>query len=92
MKNQLQHLYETALSIQSSKEVETYLSNFDKNEMEKILSKLSASTTALIIDTVKASEKETLSQDIADLMFQLFTLMAYEKITLEDINKSMKQG
>ncbi len=85
MKNQLQALYETVLSIQDDNEISISLSK-DNNQLEEMLKELSSSTTAMIIDSTKKADKKEISQDLADLLVQVFRLMSYHTITLEDIN------
>lgn len=90
MKNELQHLYETALALQKEHEVDQYSPSLNEKEHEKLLKRISACTTELIISSMKKNNQGQISHDIGALMIQLFTLMAQEGISLEDINKSLK--
>ncbi len=85
MKNQLQLMYETALLKQREQKDEVTVVASEE-ECERILACISSSTTSLLIDTMKSSNKDILCEDMADLMFQVFRLMAYKNITMEDIH------
>lgn len=90
MKNELQTLYETALAIQKEKECTPYRPLPNHNEQEAILKELSSCTTNLIISAMK-SNSDAVSMDIGKLMIQIFTLMANEGISLEEINLAIKK-
>ncbi len=89
MKNELQILYETALAISQKNPVGPVVPGVHDGFEEQILKLLQARTTELIISTVKA-DRDSSAKQIGAIMIQLFTLMAHEGITLEEINEMLK--
>jgi len=97
MKNELQVLYETVLDRKENGEVGSYTAYLYEKGIEKILKKVGEETTEVIIASMKENNKEEIVNELGDLFYHLFVLMAEKGITLDDVNaelhkRSLKTG
>ncbi|MDF9825645.1 phosphoribosyl-ATP pyrophosphohydrolase [Breznakia sp. PF5-3] len=91
MKNELQVLYETLLDRKENAEVGSYTAYLYEKGVEKILKKVGEECTEVIIASMKPDNKEEIVNEISDLLYHLFVLMAEKNITLEDVNRELEK-
>lgn len=97
MKNELQVLYETVLNRKENAEVGSYTAYLYEKGLEKILKKVGEECTEVIIASMKENNNDEIVNELGDLFYHLFVLMAEKGITLDDVNaelhkRSMKTG
>ncbi len=90
MKNELQVLYETVLSKKESSEVGSYTSYLYEKGLEKILKKVGEESTEVIIAAMKNDDDELINE-LADLFYHVFVLMAEKGISLDDVNEELRK-
>lgn len=91
MKNELQVLYETLLNRKENAEVGSYTAYLYEKGLEKILKKVGEECTEVIIAAMKENNKEEVVNEISDLIYHLFVLMAEKNISLEDVNAELEK-
>lgn len=96
-KNELQVLYETLLDRKEHAEVGSYTAYLYEKGLEKILKKIGEEATEVIIASMKEDNKAEIVNEISDLLYHVFVLMAEKNITLDDVNdelakRSLKKG
>ena len=89
MKNELQILYETVLDRKENKEVGSYTAYLYDKGLEKILKKVGEECTEVIIASMKENNKEEIVNELGDLFYHLFVLMAEKGISLDDVNEEL---
>ena len=97
MKNELQILYETVLNRKENAEVGSYTAYLYEKGLEKILKKVGEEASEVIIASMKENNKEEIVNELGDLFYHLFVLMAEKGISLDDVNaelhkRSLKTG
>ncbi|MDH6367179.1 MULTISPECIES: phosphoribosyl-ATP diphosphatase [Breznakia] len=90
-KNELQVLYETLLDRKEHAEVGSYTAYLYEKGLEKILKKIGEEATEVIIAAMKENNKEEIVNEISDLLYHLFVLMAEKNITLDDVNNELEK-
>lgn len=91
MKNELQVLYETLLQRKQHAEVGSYTAYLYEKGLEKILKKVGEECTEVIIASMKENNKEEIVNEISDLLYHVFVLMAEKNITLDDIDTELEK-
>lgn len=89
MKNELQILYETVLDRKENAEVGSYTAYLYEKGLEKILKKVGEECTEVIIASMKEDNKKEVINELGDLFYHLFVLMAEKGITLDDVNEEL---
>ncbi len=89
MKNELQVLYDTVLQRKEKAEVGSYTTYLYEKGLEKILKKVGEEATEVIIASMKENNKEEVINELSDLFFHLFVLMAEKEITLDEVNAEL---
>lgn len=89
MKNEFQILYETILDRKENKEVGSYTSYLYEKGLEKILKKVGEECSEVIIASMKENNKEEIVNELGDLFYHLFVLMAEKDICLDDVNEEL---
>lgn len=89
MKNELQILYDTILDRKEKKDVGSYTAYLYNKGLEKILKKVGEESTEVIIASMKENNKEEIVNELGDLFYHLFVLMAEKGITLDDVNEEL---
>lgn len=96
MKNELQVLYETVLNRKENAEVGSYTAYLYEKGLENS-KKVGEECTEVIIASMKENNNDEIVNELGDLFYHLFVLMAEKGITLDDVNaelhkRSMKTG
>lgn len=89
MQNELQVLYETVLDRKENAEVGSYTAYLYEKGIEKILKKVGEECTEVIIASMKENNNEEVVNELSDLFYHLFVLMAEKGITLDDVNEEL---
>ncbi|OCN03823.1 phosphoribosyl-ATP pyrophosphatase [Erysipelotrichaceae bacterium MTC7] len=90
-KNELQVLYETLLDRKEHAEVGSYTAYLYEKGLEKILKKIGEEATEVIIASMKENNKAEIVNEISDLLYHVFVLMAEKNISLDDINNELEK-
>lgn len=91
MKNELQVLYDTVVNRKENAEVGSYTAYLYENGIEKILKKVGEECTEVIIASMKQNNDEEVVNEISDLIYHLFVLMAEKNISLDAINEELSK-
>ncbi len=91
MKNELQVLYDTILDRKTNSEVGSYTAYLYEKGLEKILKKVGEECTEVIIASMKENNKEEVVNELGDLFYHLFVLMAEKGISLDDVNEELNR-
>lgn len=91
MENELQVLYDTILDRKQNSEVGSYTAYLYEKGIEKILKKVGEEATEVIIASMKENNKDEVVNELSDLFYHLFVLMAEKEITLDDINEELNK-
>lgn len=89
MKNEMQQLYETIVSRKSDAQEGSYTAYLFEKGNEKILKKVGEECTEVIIAAMKEDNKEEIVNEIGDLLYHLFVLMAEKGISLADVEEEL---
>ena len=88
-KNEMQQLYETIVSRKSDAQEGSYTAYLFEKGNEKILKKVGEECTEVIIAAMKEDNKEEIVNEIGDLLYHLFVLMAEKGISLADVEEEL---
>lgn len=91
MKNELQVLYETVLARKDDAEVGSYTAYLYEKGIEKILKKVGEECTEVIIASMKENNNPEVVNELGDLFYHLFVLMAEKGISLDDVNEELNR-
>lgn len=91
MKNELQVLYETVLARKDNAEVGSYTAYLYEKGIEKILKKVGEECTEVIIASMKENNNPEVVNELGDLFYHLFVLMAEKGISLDDVNEELNR-
>lgn len=89
MRNEMQHLYETIVSRKSEAEEGSYTAYLFEKGTEKILKKVGEECTEVVIASMKEQNKEEIVNEISDLIYHLFVLMAEKDISLAEVEEEL---
>lgn len=89
MKNEMQQLYETIVNRKSDAQEGSYTAYLFEKGNEKILKKVGEECTEVIIAAMKEDNKEEIVNEIGDLLYHLFVLMAEKGISLADVEEEL---
>lgn len=90
-KNELQVLYDTVLERKTNSEVGSYTGYLYEKGLEKILKKVGEECTEVIIAAMKENNNPETINEISDLIYHLFVLMAELNISLDDVNAELSK-
>ncbi len=91
MKNELQVLYDTILDRKVNSEVGSYTAYLYDKGVEKILKKVGEEATEVIIASMKEDNNPEVVNELADLFYHVFVLMAEKGITLDEVNAELNK-
>lgn len=91
MENELQVLYETILARKENAEVGSYTAYLYEKGIEKILKKVGEECTEVIIASMKENNNPEIVNELGDLFYHLFVLMAEKGISLDDVNDELNR-
>ena len=91
MENELQVLYKTIVDRKQSAEVGSYTAYLYEKGIEKILKKVGEECTEVIIASMKENNNDEVVNDLSDLFYHLFVLMAEKGISLDDVNEELNK-
>ncbi len=80
--------YETILERREAKTEGSYTSYLFEQGIDKILKKIGEESSEVIIAAKNAKNEETIGE-ICDLLYHTLVLMAYQNITVEDVEKEL---
>lgn len=89
MESDFKVLYNTILKRKEDGGEGSYTSYLFNSGKEKILKKFGEESTEVIIASMVGKKDEQI-EEIGDLLYHLFVLMANEGITLEDVEEELK--
>ena len=89
MKNEMQQLYETIVSRKSDAQEGSYTAYLFEKGNEKILKKVGEECTEVIIAAMKEDNNTEVVNEIGDLIYHLFVMMAEKGITLDEVNAEL---
>ena len=84
--NEMQHLYETVVDRKTNAQEGSYTAYLYEKGTEKILKKVGSE---VIIAAMKENNEGEIVNEIADLIYHLFVLMAQKEITLDAVNEEL---
>ena len=87
MENEMKALYETVVSRKTHAEEGSYTAYLYEKGLEKILKKVGEECTEVIIAAMKEDNKN----EIGDLIYHLFVMMAEKGITLDEVNEELSR-
>ena len=89
MENEMKVLFETIMDRKQLAEAGSYTGYLFEKGTEKILKKVGEECTEVVIASMKENNKEEIVNEIGDLIYHLFVLMADKDISLEDVNAEL---
>lgn len=89
MKNELETLYETIADRKIHAEEGSYTAYLFNKGTEKILKKVGEECSEVIIASMKENNNEEIINEVGDLIYHLFVLMADKDITLDAVNEEL---
>ena len=89
MENEMKALYETVVSRKTHAEEGSYTAYLYEKGLEKILKKVGEECTEVIIDAMKEDSHDEVVNEIGDLIYHLFVMMAEKGITLDEVNEEL---
>ena len=89
MENEMKALYDTVVSRKTHAEAGSYTAYLYEKGLEKILKKVGEECTEVIIAAMKEDNKEEIVNEIGDLLYHLFVLMAEKGISLADVEEEL---
>lgn len=91
MENELQVLYKTVVDRKQNAEVGSYTAYLYEKGIEKILKKVGEECTEVIIASMKENNDDEVVNELSDLFYHLFVLMAEKGISLDDVNDELSR-
>lgn len=91
MENELQVLYKTIVDRKQNAEVGSYTAYLYEKGIEKILKKVGEECTEVIIASMKENNNDEVVNELSDLFYHLFVLMAEKGISLDDVNDELSR-
>lgn len=91
MENELQVLYKTVVDRKQNAEVGSYTAYLYEKGIEKILKKVGEECTEVIIASMKENNNDEVVNELSDLFYHLFVLMAEKGISLDDVNDELSR-
>lgn len=91
MENELQVLYKTIVERKQNAEVGSYTAYLYEKGIEKILKKVGEECTEVIIASMKDNNNDEVVNELSDLFYHLFVLMAEKGISLDDVNEELNK-
>lgn len=91
MENELQVLYKTVVDRKQNAEVGSYTAYLYEKGIEKILKKVGEECTEVIIASMKENNNDEIVNELSDLFYHLFVLMAEKGISLDDVNDELSR-
>ena len=89
MNENISALYDVILKRKTEGEEGSYTRYLFEKGTEKILKKVGEECTEVVIASMKENNKEEIVNEIGDLIYHLFVLMADKDISLEDVNAEL---
>lgn len=89
MENEMKVLFETIMDRKQHAEAGSYTGYLFEKGTEKILKKVGEECTEVVIASMKENNKEEIVNEIGDLIYHLFVLMADKEISLDDVNAEL---
>lgn len=87
MENEFDMLYATVVDRKSHAEPNSYTAYLYNKGIEKILKKVGEECTEVIIASMKEDNNEEIANEIGDLLYHVFVLMADRGVTLDDVKE-----
>lgn len=87
--NEMQHLYETVVDRKTNAQEGSYTAYLYEKGTEKILKKVGEECSEVIIAAMKENNEGEIVNEISDLIYHLFVLMAQKEITLDAVNEEL---
>lgn len=91
MENELQVLYKTIVDRKQNAEVGSYTAYLYEKGIEKILKKVGEECTEVIIASMKENNNDEVVNELSDLFYHLFVLMAEKGISLDEVNDELNR-
>ena len=91
MENEMKALYETVVSRKTHAEEGSYTAYLYEKGLEKILKKVGEECTEVIIAAMKEDSHDEVVNEIGDLIYHLFVMMAEKGITLNEVNEELSR-
>ena len=91
MENEMKALYETVVSRKTHAEEGSYTAYLYEKGLEKILKKVGEECTEVIIAAMKEDSHDEVVNEIGDLIYHLFVMMAEKGITLDEVNEELSR-
>lgn len=91
MENELQVLYKTIVDRKQNAEVGSYTAYLYEKGIEKILKKVGEECTEVIIASMKENNNDEVVNELCDLFYHLFVLMAEKGISLDEVNDELNR-
>lgn len=89
MENEMKTLYDTVVSRKTHAEAGSYTAYLYEKGLEKILKKVGEECTEVIIAAMKEDNNTEVVNEIGDLIYHLFVMMAEKGITLDEVNAEL---
>lgn len=90
MSDVLKELYKTAVSRREAKEINSYTCYLFEQGLDKILKKCGEECSEVIIAAKNGKNEET-TMEVADLLYHVTVMMAFQGITPEDVEAELNR-